>query len=218
MVRTILLAYGCDPRGRASRRYEVHEHPGRTAGDHVLSPAAPSWLVLTEAIASAVVALLLLTQPGVDNLLTLLALLGLYWLLGGVLELVGLLTDRGGWAWKALSAVAGIAPGLFILRHPLWSTLLVPVLLARTLGAFGLAVGGIYLLRMLAGGGRGAAVLGTQSLVLGVILVFGSPAVMVWGCAAVMTLACVTTLVVALRIRLSEAVEQSRRARQPMGS
>jgi uncharacterized membrane protein HdeD (DUF308 family) len=177
----------------------------------------PSWLVRTQGIASVVVALVQLTQPGVDNLLTLLALLGGYWLLGGVLELVGLAIDRRRWPWRLAGAAAGIAAGFVVLREPLWSTLLVPTLLAPVVGWFGMAVGVVYLLRTLAGGGRGALVLGTQSLVLGVLLVYGSPQLAVWGGAAVAALAGPAALVVAVRVRRREAVERAGRARELAG-
>jgi uncharacterized membrane protein HdeD (DUF308 family) len=177
----------------------------RTLPQGTLAPPVPSWLVLSQGIASVVLALVQLTQPGVDNLLTLLALLGGYWLLGGLLELVD------------LGAVAGVAAGLVVLREPLWSTLLVPPLLAPAMGWFGLAVGLVYLVRTVAGGGGGALVLGTQSAVLGVVLLCGTPQVVVWGGAAVAALAGPAALVVALRTRLAETVEQARRSRQVAG-
>jgi uncharacterized membrane protein HdeD (DUF308 family) len=189
----------------------------RTLPQGTLAPPVPSWLVLAQGIASVVLALVQLTQPGVDNLLTLLALLGGYWLLGGLLELVDLAVHRRRWAWRLAGAVAGVAAGLVVLREPLWSTLLVPPLLAPAMGWFGLAVGLVYLVRTVAGGGGGALVLGTQSAVLGVVLLCGTPQVVVWGGAAVAALAGPAALVVALRTRLAETVEQARRSRQVAG-
>lgn len=182
-----------------------------------LAPAVPTWLVLTQGIAAVLVALIQLTQPGVDNLLTLLALLGGYWLLGGVLELADLAIDRRLWAWRLVGASAGIAAGLVVLRQPLWSTLLMPRLLAPAMGWFGLVVGVVYLVRTLAGGGRGALVLGTQSAVLGAMLLSGSPQVIAWGGAAVTGLGGPAALVVALRGRLATRGEQARRSREVAG-
>jgi uncharacterized membrane protein HdeD (DUF308 family) len=182
-----------------------------------LAAPVPSWLVLVQGIASVVLALVQLTQPGVDNLLTLLVLLGGYWLLGGILELVDLTVDRRRWAWRLAGAAAGLAAGFVVLREPLWSTLLVPALVAPAMGWFGLAVGLVYLVRTLVGGGRGALVLGTQSLVLGVMLLCGAPQVIVWGGAAVAAMGGLATLVFALRGQLAGAAEQARRSRQVAG-
>jgi uncharacterized membrane protein HdeD (DUF308 family) len=184
--------------------------------DAIAAPVPP-WLVLAQAVASVALATVQLTQPGADNLLTLLVLLGGYWLLGGVLELVGLAVDRRRWAWRLASAGPGLAAGFVVLREPLWSTLLVPPQVAPTIGRFGLAVAGVYLARMVVGGGRGALVLGTQSLVLGVMLLFGAPQVIVWGGAAVAGLGGLATLVFALRGHLLDAGDRVRRPRELTG-
>jgi len=188
----------------------------RTLAEGTLAPPVPPWLILVQGIAAVVVAVVQLTQPGVDNLLAMLALLGGYWLLGGILELVDLAVHRR-WAWRLAGAAAGIAAGAVVLREPLWSTLIVPPLLTPAMGWSGLAVGAVYLVRMLAGGGPGALVLGTQSLVLGVMLLYAAPEVIVWGGAAVTGLGGLAALVVAMRVRLTDAVEQARRSRQLAG-
>ena len=112
-----------------------------------LAVRPPSWLAAADSAASIVVALALVTQPGTDNLLTLLALLAVYWLVGAALEVVDLVADHRRWAWKALGAASGVAAALVVLRQPLWSTVLVPAVLARTVGGFGIAVGVVRLLR-----------------------------------------------------------------------
>jgi uncharacterized membrane protein HdeD (DUF308 family) len=183
----------------------------------MLAPPVPTWLVLAQGIAAVLVALVQLTQPGADNLLTMLALLGVYWLLGGILELADLAIDGRRPVWRLAGATAGIAAGFAVLREPLWSTLLLPHLLAPTVGWFGLAVGIVYLVRGLAGGGRGALVLGTQSLVLGVMLLSGSAPLISWGGAAVTGLGGSAALVVALRGRVAASVEQARRSREVTG-
>ena len=182
-----------------------------------LAPPVPTWLLLTQGTAALLVALIQLTQPGVDNLLTMLTLLGAYWLLGGVLELADLAIDGRRRAWRLVGAAAGIGAGFVVLREPLWSTLLMPHLVAPTMGWFGLAVGVVYLLRAPVGGGRGSLVLGTQSLVLGVVLLFGSPPLISWAGAAVTGVGGPAALVVALRGRLAATVEQAGRSREVAG-
>jgi uncharacterized membrane protein HdeD (DUF308 family) len=175
---------------------------------------APWWLVLANGIASGAAALVLLTQPGADNLLALLVLLGAFWAFGGALELVDLALDRRRWAWKALGGLAGLAAGWAVLRHPLWSTLLVPLMLAQTLGIFALGVAIVQLLRTVCGAGQGMGVLGTQSLILGVVLLFGAPEILVWAGAAVLTVGGAAAIVTAFRIRLAGVLLVERRARE----
>jgi len=166
-------------------------------GAGAIAPPVPAWLVRTDAFASIAVALLVLTQPGADHLLVLLALLGVYWLLGGILELVDLGIGSRRRAWRLLGAIAGIAAGMVVLREPLWSTLLVPALVAGSLGWFGLAAGGVRLLRAVLGGGPAAAVLGVESVLLGLVLLRAPPGVLVWAAAAVAIAAGTLAMVVA---------------------
>src|SRR6476619_7415171 len=52
-------------------------------------------------------------------------LLGLYWLVDGVVRLVSIFVNRSGWGWKLAMGILGIILGLAVLQHPLWSTLLI---------------------------------------------------------------------------------------------
>ncbi|HYW26714.1 MAG TPA: hypothetical protein VE953_21260 [Terriglobales bacterium] len=175
-----------------------------------LAPPVPSWLVLTLGVASLSVALVQLAQVGVDNLLTLLALLGVFWLLGGVLELADLAVEGRRWPWRLAGAAAGVAAGVAVLREPLWSTLLVPALLAPTVGWLGIAAGLVSLLRGLLGGGPGALVLGALSVVLGVVLVLAAPAAIVWFGAAAAAVGGAAAVVVAVGAPERPRAERSR--------
>jgi uncharacterized membrane protein HdeD (DUF308 family) len=186
----------------------------RALASATFAPPVPSWLVLTQAIASVLLALVQFTQPGVDHLLTLLVLLGCYWLLWAVLELADLALTRQGWFWRLAAAAAGLAAAFVVLREPLWSTFLLPAAIASVMGWYALGAGALSLVRMLAGGGRGAPILGTQSLVLGVVLLHGAPEVTEWGGAAVAFMGGLATLVFALRGQLVGPGEQARRSRQ----
>src|SRR5206468_4691320 len=86
----------------------------------------PWWLVLGRGAAFPVAALVLLTQPGADHLLTLLALLAVCWLAAAALDLADLWRDRTAWGWKLAGAAAAATAAGVVLRQPLWSTLLVP--------------------------------------------------------------------------------------------
>jgi uncharacterized membrane protein HdeD (DUF308 family) len=185
-------------------------------GPGVATPA-PWWLVLANGFAAAAAALVMLTQPGVDNLLVTLVLLALCWLWGGLLELVDLLLDRRRWGWKALGALTGVAAGWSVLHQPIWSTLLVPLLLTQTLGLLALAVAAVQLLRCVLGAGPGMAVLGGQSLALGLVLLVAPVAVLVWAAAAILTVGGVAAILMALRLRLAGLLPVGERSREFSG-
>ena len=85
----------------------------------------PWWLVLLEGIAAVIVGLLLLTNTGA-TLAILIQVLGLYWIIKGVLALVSLFVDRSMWGWKLFVGILSIIAGVIVLDNPLWSTILVP--------------------------------------------------------------------------------------------
>jgi uncharacterized membrane protein HdeD (DUF308 family) len=91
-------------------------------------------------------------------------------LISGIFDLVSLFVDRRHWGWKAFSGVIGIIAGIIIVRHPLWSAVLVPVTLVWVLGFIGILIGVTHVIRAFTGGGWGSAVLGLLSLLFGVIL------------------------------------------------
>jgi uncharacterized membrane protein HdeD (DUF308 family) len=132
-------------------------------------PRPPWWLVLLQGIASLVIGVLLLTETGM-TILSLVIFLGVYWLISGIFDLVSLFVDRRHWGWKAFSGVIGIIAGIIIVRHPLWSAVLVPVTLVWVLGFIGILIGVTHVIRAFTGGGWGSAVLGLLSLLFGVIL------------------------------------------------
>jgi uncharacterized membrane protein HdeD (DUF308 family) len=132
-------------------------------------PRPPWWLILLQGIASLTIGLLLLTETGM-TILSLVIFLGVYWLISGIFDLVSLFVDRRHWGWKIFSGVIGIIAGIVIVRHPLWSAVLVPVTLVWVLGFIGILIGVTHIIRAFTGGGWGSAVLGLLSLLFGVIL------------------------------------------------
>ena len=129
----------------------------------------PWWVVLLEGIAAIVIGLLLLTSP-VMTTAVLVQFLGLYWLIAGIFQIIAIFVDSSQWGWKLFVGIVGIIAGVIILRHPLWSTLLVPSTLVILLGLLGITIGVIKLIQAFQGGGWGAGVLGVLSIILGIIL------------------------------------------------
>jgi uncharacterized membrane protein HdeD (DUF308 family) len=129
----------------------------------------PWWLVLLEGIAAIVLGLLLLTAPQA-TLLVLVQLLGIYWLVKGIFQIISIFIDSSRWGWKLLAGILGIAAGIIILGHPLLSTVLVATVTAILVGLLGVSVGVIYVIHATQGGGWGMGILGVLSILLGIIL------------------------------------------------
>ena len=137
----------------------------------VAAPAerVPWWVVLLEGIASLIIGILLLTQPSA-TLYTIVLFLGIYWFIGGVIQVVMLFVDSRAWGWKLLSGAIGILAGLVVMRHPAWAAVLLPATLVWLLGLGGLVIGFVWLIRSFTGGGWGQGILAAVSIVLGLFL------------------------------------------------
>jgi uncharacterized membrane protein HdeD (DUF308 family) len=132
--------------------------------------ATPWWLVLMEGVASLVLGLLLVTSPGM-TLFVMVQVLGIFWLVGGVLRITNIFLDKALWGWKLFAGLLGIAAGIIVLRHPLWSTVLVPAAIVLVTGIQGVLIGSITLMLAFYGAGWGTAILGALSVLFGVILI-----------------------------------------------
>ena len=130
----------------------------------------PWWLVLIQGIAAIVIGVLLLTDPRMTTAV-LVQVLGLYWLVAGIVNLVSLFVDRTQWGWKLLLGILGIVAGLLIIQHPLWSSILVPATIVLVLGIQGLIFGVVGIIQAFQGGGWGAGILGVLSIIFGILLI-----------------------------------------------
>lgn len=131
--------------------------------------AVPWWLVLIQGIALVFLGLLLLFWPAATTIV-LIQILGIYWLITGIMSLVWIFIDRSKWGWKLLTGILGIIAGMLILQHPLWSAILVPTTLVILFGIEGIVIGIVGLINAFQGGGWGVGVLGALSIIFGVIL------------------------------------------------
>ena len=128
------------------------------------------WVPLIQGIASILIGVFLLTDPAA-TILTLAIFLGVYWLIGGVLDLAGVFIDRANWGWKLVSGVLGILAGLVVVRNPLWAGILVPAVLVWVMGVLGIVVGVVQVVHAVRGAGWGVGILGAVSIVFGALLV-----------------------------------------------
>ena len=129
------------------------------------------WLVLLQGICAVILGFLLLTDTGA-TVATLTILLGIYWFVLGIFDLVSMFSDPAGWGWKLLSGIIGILAGLVLIRHPLWSAAVGTSLLVWVVGVLGLVWGVVAIIRAIAGGGWGMAISGVVSILLGLVLLF----------------------------------------------
>jgi uncharacterized membrane protein HdeD (DUF308 family) len=135
--------------------------------------AVPWWLILLQGIFAIVLGLLLLSSPGMTTLV-LIQFIGLYWLIAGVFNLVGIFLDHSMWGWKLFTGILGVLAGLLVIQHPLWSTVLIPTTLIVVLGIVGLVFGIVSLIAAFRGGGWSAGILGVLAILIGLALL-GSP-------------------------------------------
>jgi uncharacterized membrane protein HdeD (DUF308 family)/predicted flap endonuclease-1-like 5' DNA nuclease len=129
----------------------------------------PWWLILIEGIALIIVGLLLLSQPGMTSVV-IVQVLGIYWLIMGIIRIVSIFIDSHQWGWKLFAGVLGIIAGIIVIRHPLWSTVLVANTVIIVLGLTGIVIGAISLYQAFKGAGWGTGILGVISILLGLAL------------------------------------------------
>ena len=128
------------------------------------------WVFLLQGIAAIILGILMLTAPGA-TLLILVTMLGIYWLVRGVLSFVRVFVDRSvPWFWSLLIAIVGIIAGLAVLKHPLIAALAVPASLVIIIGVLGVVIGVLDIIGGISGGGFGSFVLGVISVLIGLLL------------------------------------------------
>jgi uncharacterized membrane protein HdeD (DUF308 family) len=98
--------------------------------------------------------------------------LGLYWLIKGIFQIVSIFVDSGRWGWKLFAGILGIVAGIVILRHPMLSAVLIPSLSVIFVGLLGVTMGIINLIQAFQGSGWGVGILGVLSILLGIFLAF----------------------------------------------
>lgn len=128
----------------------------------------PWWLVVLEGILDIIIGVFLLSSPVVTTI-KLLQILGIFWLLGGVLSIISLLVDRENPGWKILSGVTGILIGLLVFIYP-FSPFVILAFLIMIVGTASIIYGLIRLGWALKGGGIGMAVLGLLTIAVGILL------------------------------------------------
>lgn len=129
----------------------------------------PWWVVLIEGIAAIILGILLLMSPGMTTFV-MVQVMGVFWLVGGILRIVSIFWDKTAWGWKLFGGILGILAGIIVLQHPVWSTVLIPTVLVIMLGIDGLLIGIFSLIVAFQGGGWGPGIMGGLSIAFGIVL------------------------------------------------
>ncbi len=134
----------------------------------------PWWLTLISGILAFLVGTILMWAPTnarIDTWQLLINLLGIYWLVAGVLELVHMFTDHTNWGWKLFSGILSILAGAYIVMYPMAAAVYLPSIFALVLGLWGVFYGIVVLFIGIKGAGWGAAILGAIAIFFGAVLV-----------------------------------------------
>lgn len=129
----------------------------------------PWWVVLLQGIAAVILGLFLLAKPGM-TMVVVVQLIGIYWFVAGIFQIVAIFIDHTQWGWKLFSGILGIIAGMIIIKHPLWSPIMLTSVLVIVLGIEGLIIGIINLIQAIKGGGWGVGILGALSILIGLVL------------------------------------------------
>ena len=138
----------------------------------------PWWLILIEGILLIIIGFFFFTQP-ISTSMSVVFVLGLYWLISGIMGFVRLFWDRSMWGWKIFMGILGIVAGYIVITNPLGSTATVGLFTVYMLAFTGIFIGIADLIQAFRGGGWGAGIMGVISLVIGVWLLFNGLAAMV---------------------------------------
>lgn len=148
----------------------------------------PWGFLLIEGILLIIIGAILLWAPAktkVETYQILVALLGIYWIVSGVLDLVHMFTDHTGWGWKLFMGLISILAGFYIVTYPIAAAVALPKVFVLILGIWGLMQGTVALVLAFRGGGWGLGILGVIGIVFGIILIVnytapGMGLVMLW--------------------------------------
>jgi uncharacterized membrane protein HdeD (DUF308 family) len=136
------------------------------------------WSLVVQGGLSIILGLLFLTNPLATSK-ALVLYLGVYWLILGILDIVGLTQDRTAWGWKLITGAIGIVAGFVIISGFLGNattfdrvltTVVVGLALATIIGIFAVVHGIILLVEAVNGAGWGAGAMGVLTLIFGFIV------------------------------------------------
>lgn len=169
----------------------------------------PWWLTLISGILATVVGAILLWSPAktkVDTYMLLVTFLGIWWMVQGIFDIIGIFIDHSMWGWKLFIGIISVAAGFYIVSYPIASALALPKIFVLVLGIWGLMYGFILLFMAFQGGGWGAGILGVLGIIFGLALmanyyVVGMGLAMLWTAAVFAFFGGIVMIVQSFRMR-----------------
>lgn len=134
-------------------------------------PSVPWWVLLMEGIFALMIGLFLVFAPGMTSIF-LVTVLGLYFLIRGVIALVQIFTGSTGlpWGWLLFCGIVGIIAGLAMLRHPLYATILTGSILVIIIAGAALIMGVAGVILAFMGAGWGMGIVSALSILISILL------------------------------------------------
>lgn len=180
-----------------------------TTATEVQTYERPWWLTLIGGILAVIVGAILLWAPAktkIETYTLLVALLGIYWLIQGIFEIVAMFVDHSQWGWKLFIGIISILAGGAILVYPIAAAIALPRIFVLVLGIWGLFYGVILLIMAFQGGGWGAGILGVLGIIFGIILMVnwsvpGMGLAMIWAAAVFGVIGGIVMIIQAFRKR-----------------
>jgi uncharacterized membrane protein HdeD (DUF308 family) len=165
---------------------------------------APWSVILLGGIAAIIHRRILWMNP-LKTGIVLIWVIGLYWLITGVIYLVSLFWDRRQWGWKLFSGILGVIAGWFLIDAGAGERLAtMGFAIVLVLGIQGIIMGIMGLIAAFQGGGWGAGILGVISIVIGVLLLgnmYAAAVVLPWGIGLFMIIGGIFAIVAAFKYR-----------------
>ena len=124
-------------------------------------------------IISLVFGILLLTRTE-GTIQVIMLLVGLWWLIEGLFNLLAIFLDKSKWGWKLFSGILGVIAGLLVLNFPLVGGAIYFSVMVIIMGVIGVLFGVIGIVAAFQGGGWKAAIFGVVSAIIGLLLIFNS--------------------------------------------
>jgi uncharacterized membrane protein HdeD (DUF308 family) len=137
-------------------------------------PQRPWWMTLIGGILAIVVGALLLwgnLMTQVKTYLLLVEVLGIWWLVDGIFDIVHMFTDHRQWGYKLFIGLVSIIAGGYILMYPVLVGLELPQLFVLILGIWGVIKGALMIVMGFKGGGGAWFILGIFAIFFGLVLI-----------------------------------------------
>jgi len=162
-----------------------------------------SAVFLLGGLISLVFGILLMTRTE-GTIEIIMILLGLWWLIEGLFNIVAIIIDKSQWVWKLLGGIFGVIAGILVLNFPLFGGAIYFSFMVFLIGILGLLFGIVSLVASFQGAGWGAGVFGVISIIIGLLLMFNTligAQVLLWIFAVLLIIQGLAALVLAMIVK-----------------